>query len=422
MALLAEKICGINPFSLVEHRGIGCVQILWKLLAKRAAAESNDILIHIDNGKDGPVAEHVKVPGGASAFLRGFDKGQAYRGKLIQRITGRQKMVGQGGPLIRSRAKAELPDHGIGEPAVPEILKGAGTCGLKEHFMIEAGGFLIGLQEAFTAGAPLLPLRVVNHFGKRYMGAVSKQFHCFVKTAMLHFHNKSDYIPTGLAAKTIIKLLFRIDGKGSGFFSVEGAKPPELPAGFLQRNITGYNLYDIRPGTQVVQPGSGKTGSHKKHTSANQSPRSESREGRRRKQSGKPAGRIPVGHAGKEIADAALCPVFITDHHKLLRHLSGMLAIVFEQVAENIVAAGFLRVAPAVAVDALEHEFTQAVHGAFHSGTHVQMRLPVAVGDNVRNHGIDPFTMGETQNGETVAGNLVRPENSAAHCIIQIVV
>ena len=94
------------------------------------------------------------------------------------------------------------------------------------------------------------------------MSAVRKHFHSFMKTAAFNIHDKIDDISTGLAAETIIQLLFRVHGKGSCLFPVERTEPPVFPAGLFQTHIAGNDLHNIRTGPQLVQPVSRKAGCH----------------------------------------------------------------------------------------------------------------------------------------------------------------
>ena len=62
---------------------------------------------------------------------------------------------------------------------------------------------------------------------------------------VLHLAHEANHVPARVAAKAVVELFFAIYGKGGGFFAMEGTKPPELSALFLQGNVGGDQLDDI---------------------------------------------------------------------------------------------------------------------------------------------------------------------------------
>ena len=99
-----------------------------------------------------------------------------------------------------------------------------------------------------------------------------------------------------------------------------------------------------------------------------------------------------------------------------------MLTVILEKMTKDIIAAGFLRIAPAVPIDPVKHEFTQPVHRCFHWFAHGKMRLVLTEGNNIRNHRVNPFTMAVSQDVQAVFRELKGFQNAGAQRVVQIVV
>ena len=138
-----------------------------------------------------------------------------------------------------------------------QVCKGGLAFRLKKHLMIEHGGTAVGVQQPETAGTAEFIFRIFLHFRHRDMRTFCEKFNRFLKAAPLNFHDEIDDISACFAAKTIIELMLRIHGKGSGLLPVERAQAPVFAAGFLQPHISGYDLNNIRTGTKLIQPSGG---------------------------------------------------------------------------------------------------------------------------------------------------------------------
>ena len=87
MPLLAQQVGGVDAFALVENGGVRCVQVLGLLLPERAAAEGDHVFVHIDDREDGPVPEHIEIPGFAGSGFCFAGNCQAGGNQLICRET-----------------------------------------------------------------------------------------------------------------------------------------------------------------------------------------------------------------------------------------------------------------------------------------------------------------------------------------------
>ena len=90
------------------------------------------------------------------------------------------------------------------------------------------------------------------------MQLIRQKPHRLRKIQPFDFHDELNHTAAGLTAEAVIQLLFRIHGKGSGLFPMKRAQTPIAMSVLLQRDIAGYNLHNISPCPEFIQPRSRK--------------------------------------------------------------------------------------------------------------------------------------------------------------------
>ncbi len=68
----------------------------------------------------------------------------------------------------------------------------------------------------------------------------------FWKRTLFHFHNELEDVATDAAAKAMVNLFGRVDGKRRRFFRVEWAKAGEILAALLQAHVFADDADDVR--------------------------------------------------------------------------------------------------------------------------------------------------------------------------------
>ena len=66
-------------------------------------------------------------------------------------------------------------------------------------------------------------------------------------------HLEIDDASALMAAEAIVNSLFRVDGEGSGLFTMEGAQAKQIGAGATQIDILAHDLLNWVPGRQFFQ-------------------------------------------------------------------------------------------------------------------------------------------------------------------------
>jgi len=76
--------------------------------------------------------------------------------------------------------------------------------------------------------------------------------HCLHEAQTIVVHEEPQRRTMRAAAKAVIKLLFRADREGRGFFVVERAEALKIASGFFELDAAPHDFDDIGAGQQVV--------------------------------------------------------------------------------------------------------------------------------------------------------------------------
>ena len=119
-----------------------------------------------------------------------------------------------------------------------------------EQLIIEAGGVFIQCQYACAQAAAFA---MAVFFGHLHSGAFGQETDGVRKREVFLFHDEVDHAAAFAAAKAVVNLLIRGNGKGTGLFAVERAQAEKVAAFFGQMNIVGYHIDNIAACDQFIQ-------------------------------------------------------------------------------------------------------------------------------------------------------------------------
>ncbi|MPN53595.1 hypothetical protein SDC9_201259 [bioreactor metagenome] len=128
--------------------------------------------------------------------------------------------------------------------------------------MIQPSSRLVGQKDPFLERAPPFVIGVVLQFGQRHMQLLGQMRNRFAKIQPLDVHHKLNDATARFAAKTVIYLLLPIHVERRRFFVVKRAQTDVSMPVLLKRHVGGYNLHNIRPRPQFIQPCRWKPSSH----------------------------------------------------------------------------------------------------------------------------------------------------------------
>lgn len=233
--------------SLVEYGGIARIQIFGFSVAKRAAAESKHASLRIQNRKNRPLAEHVvdsPIPPDRNARAHEL---------LFRKAHLKQSLCGA---VAMSRSGTQ-PKHANGvviHPALVQIGQHMSIFRFPKLAVKKSRALPVCIIEPVLLGTAggILPVR--NPLRQIHMHLLGQQFHRVPEIEMLHLHHEIDGASARVAAKAVIHLPFRADGKGSRFLPMKRAQAPITPAFRIQLHISGYHLDDVGPLPQLIQP------------------------------------------------------------------------------------------------------------------------------------------------------------------------
>lgn len=117
---------------------------------------------------------------------------------------------------------------------------GLGQAGRK----VTAGQFVDAVQLLFRLGAAHIGRRPVG-FRNGDVGPFGQNAQGFGERHILYLFHKGEDVPAGMAAETVEKLLFPVDGKGRCLFPVERTAGPIGTAPFLEGNVAGDDIHNI---------------------------------------------------------------------------------------------------------------------------------------------------------------------------------
>ena len=103
------------------------------------------------------------------------------------------------------------------------------------------GGFPAGAVKSLLLGALPLEVFIVHLFGQLHARPLGQAFYSLGIGEPLRLHNELDHPAPCVAAKAIIQLGIRGDGKGRGLFAMEGTTAPKPSSLWLEDRIFGSN-------------------------------------------------------------------------------------------------------------------------------------------------------------------------------------
>ena len=252
VAVLAQGGAGLEQAvqlaPLVEHRGLGRVEVLGLLVAQHAAAEADHLALDRADREHDAVAEAVV----ALAFLFLADDDQAALGQ--QRIGVVREHAGQAAPALGRIAQAEVARHLARQAAPLQVVDGAGRvlevlavglAGPGQH--VGQGGTLFALARgALALGRAALVFRhlhaillreIVHHLHEAGTGVV---------------HEEADGVAVLAAAEAVVELLGRADGEAGRLFRVERAQARKVGPGLLQLHVAADDVHDVGAGEKLL--------------------------------------------------------------------------------------------------------------------------------------------------------------------------
>ena len=159
------QVQGINQPALVEHHGLGGIEVLGPLLPRQnPAGKARHLTPHVDDGEHEPGAELIVH----AAVFPGYC--QAGVNQLHFAETPGCEGFCQGVPAVRGGTQAE--PHGIAaaDPPLGDIVLDPLPAGAVEILVIKPGGLLIGLQNPGPLLPPCLVGAGVRHLQTRPLG------------------------------------------------------------------------------------------------------------------------------------------------------------------------------------------------------------------------------------------------------------
>ena len=231
MALLAQEVGGVYAQPLVEHGGVGGVEVLGLAAAQDSPAEAQDVAVLVNDGEDGPVAEHVEGAPGPGGRVGGgrlglLDDRQPCQAQLLQGVALLLQGTGQAVPLVRGSAKAKLADDAVREPAALEVVQHGLALRGEQRLVEVTGRLLVGGKEPVALGAAPLVVGILLHLREGHVHLIGQEPDRLGKIQPLHVHNELNHTAAGLAAEAVIELALAVHGKGGCFFAVKRAQTP----------------------------------------------------------------------------------------------------------------------------------------------------------------------------------------------------
>ena len=251
VALFADRVARLEQAvqfaSLVEHRGLGGVEVLGLVVPQDAAAKANALALDVADGEHDPVAETVVA---LAVFFIDDDQAAFFE----QRVVIVRKHAGQAAPALGGVAQAVLLGHLARDAAPLEVGHGTGrftqvaavgSTGFLQH-IAQGGLFLAGGGGAFALlGRDIVFRHLEAHLACQVLNGIDKA-HARV------LHEKADGIAVLATAKAVVELLGRADAERGRFFAVEGAQPHEVGAALLERDIAAHHLDHVHAGEQFL--------------------------------------------------------------------------------------------------------------------------------------------------------------------------
>src|SRR5262245_425730 len=243
--LAAERVFG--PIEVIKHvafgidRGLGRIEILRLVLAKRARAKGNDFGRLVRNGKRDAATEAVEQ---APAQIARDQAGIDHRLFLIFRFEMAKQQVASAGRV----ADCEPRNRVAIKPAVFEV-------GARGFSFERAFELLDEVRLRFPVNFKKYPAllifaalfgRTLFRAGKRDAAFLGNDPHGFGKWAFLHLHHKLEDVAALAAAETMVNLPGRMHVEGRRLFRVKRAKAAEILPGFFQLDVFAYDADDIR--------------------------------------------------------------------------------------------------------------------------------------------------------------------------------
>ena len=216
-------------FGAVDVFGLGIVQ--------HAAAESDDVAAHVDDGHHDAVAEDIVEV----AFLAALDEAgmfQFFFGKAAA-----AQVVQQAGEIFRRIAQAKTADRGVRKAALflPVAAGGGGFRRAGVELLVKvAGGAAVDLEQA-AAGAALLVVLLWH----RHPGTGGQLLDGFDIAKVVDFAHKGDGVAARAAAEAVKALGVRIHGEGGGLFVVERAQAHQRAPAAAQADILADQIFDV---------------------------------------------------------------------------------------------------------------------------------------------------------------------------------
>ena len=124
-----------------------------------------------------------------------------------------------------------------------------------EGLVVKTGGIPVEIQKSLPPPSGFPVPFLLRDFQSCALG---KKTYRIGKGKVLLLHDEIDDAAAALAAETIVDLLIRGDGEGTGFFTVEGTKAKQVGALPGQLNIAAYHVHNITAGDELVQKALGK--------------------------------------------------------------------------------------------------------------------------------------------------------------------
>ena len=244
------KVQAVEVVSLVIQRRVAGVDVFrFLLVVEHARAEADHATVCRDDRENHSPA--IRVIGASG--VRVPDE-QARLNEFIRREAPLTKMLLERFPFAGRIADPEALDRIAADVALLEIRSSCHSAFTQQRLHIEPRRELTSLREAFALCALLHHRGIVDLFGHRHSCAVGELLHCLMKRHMLHIHDELDHRAADMAAKAIIELFIRRNGKRGSLLAVYGTKSPESAPFRLEFDIGRDDRDDIVLAEQFVHP------------------------------------------------------------------------------------------------------------------------------------------------------------------------